>query len=137
MEYLIGSLVTLVAFIVLSRIVRKEPIKNYSIRNSQSYIDSLVSPYLPQSFFVPEPKATQARKHFYDTQVRIVFFENKAYWIADGSFVEADLVDGEINEETKRAVDIMSMDKIQLDKMIFIVDKLTEGKINDSGSTGH
>ena len=30
----------------------------------------------------------------------------------------------------------MAMDKVELDKMFFIVQKLTEGKNNDSGNPG-
>jgi hypothetical protein len=137
MEYLLGSLVTLFALLIVSSIVKKEPPQKYSIRHTQSNTYSLIAPYVPiilaQHREIP---ITQSSKHFASSHSRIVFFENKAYWIANNSFVEADLVDGEIDQETKRAVDIMAMNKLELEKMMFIVEKLTEGTINDSGSTG-
>lgn len=137
MEYLIGSLVTAFCFVILSSIVRKDPPVKYTIRHTQSNTHSLIAPFIPVTYFDESPTVTQARKHRQATQVRIVFFENKAYWIANNGFVEADVVGGEIQEETQRSVDIMSMDKIELDKMMFIVEKLTEGQINDSGSAGN
>ncbi len=50
---------------------------------------------------------------------------------------KARFTDGKIDEENKIRVDMMAMDKVELDKMIFIVDKLTEGLTDDSGNSGH
>jgi hypothetical protein len=69
-------------------------------------------------------------------QQRMIFTEDKAYWIKDNAFYEAKVVDGEIDKENAKVVDTMAMDKVELDKMIFIVEKLTEGIKNDFGNPG-
>jgi hypothetical protein len=63
--------------------------------------------------------------------------ENSAYWVKDNVFYMADLVSGEVNPETTRVVDTMGMDSVELDKMLFIMDRLREGLDNDSGGTGN
>jgi hypothetical protein len=41
-----------------------------------------------------------------------------------------------INKEAAEQVDTMGMDKVQLDKMLFIMDKLREGINDDSRGSG-
>lgn len=72
---------------------------------------------------------TQATKYQNSNLLRIIFVDKQAYWIKESVFYTADLDDfGFIDAESTRAVDTMTMDKVQLDKMSFIVEKLTEGK---------
>jgi hypothetical protein len=60
--------------------------------------------------------------------VRAIAVEDQIYWIADNAFYTANIVDGDIEENSTRLVDTMAMDKVQLEKMMFIVDKLREGE---------
>jgi hypothetical protein len=66
-----------------------------------------------------------------------MFLDGRAYWIKDNQFYCADLVNGNVDQETAKPVDTMGMDKVQLDKMFFIVQKLTEGKADDRRSSGN
>lgn len=139
MEYFIGSIATLIAFVVLSRLFNyynsiKKP--DFSIRYSQSYIHEMLSGNITITI-PPPPKLTQSRKHLESHQTRVVFANNKAYWISNNTFLEADVVDGEVQNDTQRAVDTMSLDKVQLDELSFIVSKLTEGTTNDFGDSGN
>jgi hypothetical protein len=55
--------------------------------------------------------------------------ESQAYWIRSNVFYTADLNEmGLVDFDSARPVDTMTMSKVQLDKMSFIVEKLTEGK---------
>ncbi len=45
-------------------------------------------------------------------------------------------IDGTVDKDSTTRVDTDSMSKVQLDKMLFIVDKLREGTFDDSGSAG-
>jgi hypothetical protein len=83
--------------------------------------------YLPGSLFKkPRMADTQMSKHYKQSEVRVLFVDNKAYWISNNSFYSADLEDGIVNQNTTKVVDIMGMDKVELDKMSFIVEMLTE-----------
>jgi hypothetical protein len=50
-----------------------------------------------------------------------------AYWIEDNNVYSAEHNELGILPETKKIVDMMTIDKVELDKMILIVEKLTEG----------
>ena len=61
--------------------------------------------------------------------------DEQAYWIKDNVFYTADMDGDYVDKDTTRRVDTMAMNTVQLDKMMFIVDKLREGNLNDSGGT--
>lgn len=140
MEYLIGSLLTLFVMLVLSRKANAEHKKNIPVlvKYSQSYTHDLLRPVLP--YLVPDlkdKKPTQASKHTKSTQVRVIFTSTEAYWIAGNKLYVAELLNGSVTEESVKEVDTMNMDKVQLDKLVFIVEQLTEGLTNDNSSSGN
>jgi hypothetical protein len=63
--------------------------------------------------------------------------EHHAYWIANNALQVAKIIDGIVQEDSAKKVDMMGMDKVELEEMIFIVEKLTEGKSNDRWSSGN
>lgn len=70
--------------------------------------------------------------------LRVAIIDNLAYWISDNAvFVAGINEDGFIDKESARPIDTMGMDKVELDKIGFIVERLTEGNNNDSGNTRH
>lgn len=136
MEYFLGSLFTLVLMFFFSRkadkIVNEKPKK---VLFSQSYINNLVEQQVIEqlSSVLKFPAKTQASVYNEKQNVRVIIMDNQAYWILDQKLYVADMIDGAVNNDTTRVVDTMSMDDVQLEKTQFIVQKLTEGKGNDSG----
>ena len=78
---------------------------------------------------------TQSTVHYDRNNVRVIILDNNAYWIKDNIFYKAPMVDQFIDKDAAEQVDTIHMDKVQLDKMLFIMDKLREGINDDSGST--
>jgi len=139
-EFALGILFAMATvFFVRKFILTESVIKGSSgprLVYRQSHIFSLISPYLhymPEISLLPN---TQAYSHEAKNKLRVVFTDDKAYWIKNNAFYQADLVDGLVDESTTKVVDTMSMDKVELDKMVFIVQQLTEGMTNDGGSPG-
>ena len=134
MEYFLGSLITLLIMTYFSKrtqqVMSKKP---KGVQISQSYIDSLVSQKILDVLLPPEKKKTQSTNHFKKDEVRVIVIEGEAYWIVNQTLYVANLVDGTVDNDTTRKVDTMTMDDVQLEKTQFIVQKLTEGKGNDSG----
>ena len=129
MEYLIGSIATFIMVIVLSNNIRKSVAKNKikPLQYSQLATFEQVKRYLPESFFqIPRLEETQMSKHQKTLQIRVIFVGNEAYWIKDNAFYVANTVDGLIDHESAKIVDTIGMDKVELEKMSFIVEKLTE-----------
>jgi hypothetical protein len=82
-------------------------------------------------------RKTQSRNHFDKTNVKVIIVDNQAYWIKDNIFYKAPLVDQLIDKDSAEQVDTSGMDKVQLDQMLFIVDKLREGINDDSRGSGN
>jgi hypothetical protein len=84
-----------------------------------------------KSIFMKEesfPAATtQSMKHFDSINLRILVIEQEAYWIKNNAVFVAKIINGEIEKDTAVEVDTMAMDKVQLNKIMFIVEKLKEG----------
>jgi hypothetical protein len=142
MEYVIGfSFAFLVIFIVFkiqenTNILSVTKIKK--IRYSQSHIHHLIGPLLPKNSHTRKKKNTQASLFESRNSIKVIIMDNSAYWIKDNIFYMADMsINGDVDKETTRRVDTMHMNKVQLDKMMFIIDKLREEEKNDSGSSGN
>lgn len=127
MEYIIGSLVTLFTIFFVNRFIKKELDSNepMSIRYSQSHIHNLIDPFLPDNVELTLLKPSQSTNYLEEIQTKILFVEDKAYWIKDGVFFVADAIDHQVDKESAKQVDTMSMSKVELEKIIFIVEKLT------------
>lgn len=127
MEYVVGSIITLFTIYFVNRFIKRELDSQgvASITYSQSHIHNLINPFLPDNAELIMLKPTQATKHMEETQLRVLIVEDKAYWIKDNDFFVADLIEGLVDKESAKLVDTMSMSKVELDKIIFIVEKLT------------
>lgn len=79
---------------------------------------------------------TQSKNHYDKTNFKVIIFDNNAYWIKDNVFYSAPMVDQFVDKDNAKEVDTINMDKVQLDKMLFIMDKLREGINDDSRGSG-
>ncbi len=136
MEYFIGAVMTLASVYLMNRLVLKNKDKLRKIkplRFSQSYIDEMTREFYPMSdniTFVQKVK-TQATNHFDSRSTRVLFMDGLAWFIKkiNGMSIlhTAEIIDGQVDEESAKRVDTMTMDDVELKKTMFIVEKLTEG----------
>ncbi len=80
---------------------------------------------------------TQSTIQHSKNNIKVIILDNEAYWIKDNIFYKAPLVNELIDKDSAEQVDTIHMDKVQLDKMLFIMDKLTEGINDDSRGSGN
>jgi hypothetical protein len=132
MEYFVGALATLVAVFVTRIFTSKEldVAQKIQVSYSQSNVYEIVRPFIPKNLS-RKVEPTQSTKHYDKLFTKIFFQNNKAYWIKDNTFFVADMIDGMVDRENAKPVDIMGMDKVQLNEMIFIIEILTEGSTDD------
>lgn len=137
MEYFLGSALTLLAMFVTTRLIslRNVSVKQNNFRYSQSHIHTLIMPLIPELKNYKKKTVTQSSKHEERTNVRVVILDNKAYFVREGIFYCADMDGQYIDKTSTTVVDTMGMDRVQLDKMLFIMDQLRDGKKNDSGDS--
>lgn len=137
MEYFLGSLITLIAiFFIKKYLTEKVNVKIKPIRFSQSRALELSIDIIENAIQPIEVSKTQSVIHYRNNTIKILILEKLAYWIKENSLYVADIIDGEIDHDSTRQVDTMDMDKVQLEKMIYIVEQLREGMPNDSWDSG-
>lgn len=139
MEYLAGSLSTILTIVFILFVIKKirdnQP-QTTKIFYSQSNIYERIKPAIP--FMPPTPKESQSRNHRQKQMVRIIMINNKVYWISENRLFEAPMTeDGFVDYSLGTPIDTIHMDKVELDKISFIVDKLTEGNSDDRSNTGN
>lgn len=136
MEYFVGAAITLGVVYFVNRYLQSvaPADKIPSVEYSQTHIYELMRPFLQQ---LPPPDIgnTQATNFLKKTYMKIMVVKDKAYWIKDNAVYVAEVVGGKVNQEAARKVDTMTMSKVELDEMLFIVEKLREDN-NDSRGSG-
>jgi hypothetical protein len=137
MEYFLGSVITMVAMFFATKLIssEKKVVQANPFRYSQSHIHEIVSPLIPHLREYKKITPRQSRNQEEKTNIKVIIFDDKAYFVKDATFYCADMHGTEIDGANATVVDTMGMDKVQLDKMLFIMDQLRDGKKNDSGDS--
>lgn len=138
MDYLFGSLVTLSTVILVIILLRHIAKKNVIVgtQYTQSYLYELIRPLLSEDF-MEEQYESQGTKHYDSNHTEVLIMKDKAYWIKDNGLHTAPISDeGNIDKDNAIRVDTMSMNKVQLDEVMLIVEELTRGKGYDSRGSG-
>lgn len=63
-----------------------------------------------------------------DRYLKVAIVEDKAYWVVNNVFYEADVIDEEIMKEDARPVDAFDMDFKEVTKMMTILDNIQDWK---------
>ena len=136
-EYFIGFFIAIL-MLIFFRLLGPRIIKGdygTKIKYSQSHIHDIIRYNLPDEMFMPIKKPRQSSSHEKKASLKVVFIDKEAYWIKENVLFIADHEGGIVKEGTARRVDTIGMDRVQLEKVIYIVDILNEGTQNDSGYT--
>lgn len=138
MEYIIGFLSAFTFIYLFVRIqyrydVLKQNVK--FVRSSQSRNHYLFNNNIPKK--KSKKINRQSSNHDKNINIKVIIMDDQAYWIKDNTFYTADMVQGTVDKETTRIVDTMTMNKVQLDKMIFIIDRLREEAFDDRWGSGN
>jgi len=139
MEYLLVIGLTLLSYWSIIKISNKKRMiflnKN---KYRQSSIYEMVKDVVPKQRFDKPKVITQSQKHIQKNMLRVVIAEGSAYWILNNVFYTANAINGRVDEETIKPLDIENMPTKELDKMLLILDDLKQGVgPNDSSGTGN
>ncbi len=140
MEYIIGFLSAIVFVYFLVRIQNKYDVLKVRLKFSKA-TQSRNHYLFERDVDVVQNKKKevnrQSTKHDKNVNIRVIIMDNQAYWIKDNVFYTAELNHGIVDKETTKEVDTMTMNKVQLDKMIFIIDRLREEAFDDRWGSGN
>jgi hypothetical protein len=131
-----GLALTLFSYIVVNVVKNKK--KNTSkVMHRQSDVHKLLKYFFSIPLYNNENNFSQLTKHKQKGIIKVIVLGNQAYWVSNNIFYVADAIDGKVQKHTAKPVDIEGLPKVDLDKMLFILDSLRDGKRDDSGSTGN
>ena len=139
MEYLLVIGLTLLSYWSIIKISNKRKMiflnKN---KYRQSSIYEMVKDVVPKQRFDKPKVITQSQRHIQKNMLRVVIADGSAYWILNNVFYTANAINGRVDEETIKPLDIENMPTKELNKMLSILDDLKQGVgPNDSGSAGN
>jgi hypothetical protein len=139
MEYLLIIGLTLLSYWSIIKISNKRRM-TFLNKNKyrQSSIYEMVKDVVPKQKFDKPKVITQSQRHIQKNMLRVVIADGSAYWILNNVFYTANAINGRVDEETIKPLDIENMPTKELDKMLSILDDLKQGVgPNDSSSTGN
>ena len=138
MQELIAVGLTLPFVWVILKLMRKKARKKFSkTLYRQSDIHRLLKYFFSIRLPNNEGPSSQLTKRKEKNMTKVIFVDNQAYWVSENTFFVAESVNGEIQRQTARPVNTNGLSKVDLDKMLFILDSLKNGSKNDSGSSGN
>lgn len=141
MEFLLGSLITIAIFAWLAKLNRSNANMyppRFKLFFSQSRKFLLAPGYYQRFSHFSTAMKTQATDYVDRVGTRIFVVNGQAYWIKDQTLYVTEFNGNTpIDESRGKAVDTMAMDDVELKHIIYVIDKLTEGKPNDFGSAGN
>ena len=139
MEYLLVIGLTLLSYWSIIKISNKKRMIFLSKNKyRQSSIYEMVKDVIPKQGFDRPKVITQSQKHIQKNMLRVVIADGNAYWILNNVFYTANAINGRVDEETIKPLDIENMPTKELNKMLSILDDLKQGvRPNDSSGTGN
>jgi hypothetical protein len=136
MEYFFGSLITIITLLFFSKQVNKlNNVSQIKLTMSQSTNYELLKSLYKKTIEKKEFK-TQSKNHMLSKSIKVMFIDDKAYWIKNNAIYFANVTNKKFDINSAKKVDTHSLTKVELDRITFIVDKLTEGNKDDSGNSG-
>jgi len=140
MLYFITFGLTVVASWLIIRVTTKR--RNKAFRRTlyrQSDLHRIMKKFFSQKL-VPDSdknRSSQLTKRREKDTIKVIVVDEKAYWVSDNVFYTADAIEGNPIPETAKPLDTKKMSNKDVSKMLFILDNLKDGKLNDSGSAGN
>lgn len=139
MQYLIASGLTLVVSWAIIIVIKKRNNKKYSsIRYRQSDMHEILKYFFSLNVQERDKPLSQFQKRLDKSMLKVIVAENQAYWVLDNVFYVADALDNQVDPETARPVNVENMSRLEMEKMLFILDSLKDGEVeNDRSGSGN
>jgi hypothetical protein len=123
----------LLAIIIVSKFKKRK--RSTKARYSQSSIHEVVKDLLPKKSSDKLDSMTQSRYHAQKNMMKVIVTDGMAYWVVDNVFYSAKSTNGRIDSDTVSPLDVDSMSKKELNKMLIILDALKGGEDLDDNSS--
>lgn len=130
--YILIACLTLTLFYSIINFVKRKKGLKYLV-TKQSDMHNILKTFFSRQT-TSNKKPSQIMQRSESNYTNVVIIDDKAYWVADSIFYMSVVVDGRPDISQATPVDIYSMPKKELDKMLFILDNLGGGN-NERGNS--
>ena len=138
MIYIFVMGLTLIAFSSIIIVMNKKRKKSFNkILYRQSDMHNMLKHFFFKDIFDDKVITSQSKIWKEKQTTKVVIINERAYWVSNNIFYVGDTLNGKVRPETGKPLDTANMSKKEINKMLFILDNLKNGKINDSGSAGN
>jgi hypothetical protein len=139
MQYLIASGLTLIVSWAILIVIKKKNNKKYSyLPYRQSDMHNILKYFFSLNEKEKAKPLSQFHKRLEEGMLKVIVVGNEAYWVVDNVFYVADAFENQVDPETARPVNVENMSKPDMEKMLFILDSLKDGEVeNDRSSSGN
>jgi hypothetical protein len=139
MQYFIASGLTLVVSWAILVIIKKRNNKKYlSLSYRQSDMHEILKYFFSLNVQEKDKPLSQFQKRLDKSMLKVIVAEDQAYWVLDNVFYVADALDNQVDPETARPVNVENMSRLEMEKMLFILDSLKDGEVkNDRSGSGN
>lgn len=132
---LVVGLTLVIAWSIIKITTKKRYNRFGKVLHSQNDLYNILKNMFDSDVDVTKTAKSQSKNYRESNMVRVLIVGNRAYWVKDNIFYVAD-ADGDAPiPETAEPVDTSQMSKKDIEKMLFILDNLKDGNIDDSGSS--
>jgi hypothetical protein len=76
-------------------------------------------------------KIRQSEKHIQKNMLKVIITDGMAYWTTNNVFYSAKSINGRVDEETIKPLNVSELSKKELEKMMDILDSLRNGVVQD------
>ena len=135
LEILIVAL-TLIASWAILKVIKNRSRKVFSrTLYRQSDMHRMLKYFFSLDISNNEKPPSQLTKRREKDMIKVIVMGEQAYWVSDNTFYVAKAFEGEVLPDTAEPVDIEHMSRRDIDKMLFILDSLKNGKEKDDSSS--
>jgi len=138
MLYAITVILTTLVFFAILIIINRKNKKLYSRKiYRQSDMHNMLKVFFLLDLKNDNSFSSQIKKRKEKQTTNVIILKDKAYWVKDNIFYVGNTSNGEVLPETGVPIDTNTLSESEINKLLFILDRLKGGNNNDSGSTGN
>lgn len=121
LESILVGLATFSTLFIIHLVVKARALKVKEVMVTQSYKHELLKDFRHEPIEIEEIDEEEL-----EDALRVIIEKDKAYWVVDNSFYTADIVDGDIDQESIVEIDALKLSHNEMEKLLSILDALKE-----------
>lgn len=121
LESILVGLATFSTLFIIHLAVKRRAFKVKEVMVTQSYKHELLKDFRHEPIEIEEIDEEDLEEG-----LRVIIDKDKAYWVVDNSFFTANIIDGDIDQESIEEIDALKLSQKEMEKLLNILDALKE-----------